>query len=398
LAEVTDCLEGKQMKLHNISFNNLRRRKAKMAFLTVGLMVGIATIVTLVTLTKSMSGDIERKMDEFGANILITPQQNGLAMNYGGINLGGVTFDQKTLQESDLARITSIQNSKNISAVAPKVLGGAQIAGKQVLLVGVHFDKELKLKQWWKLFGEAPKAPNELLLGSEAAHVLNVMTGDTLDIKGEPFKVSGILDQTGSQDDSLVFAQLDVAQRVLNKKGQIDLVEVAALCSGCPIGDMVLQIAEQIPGAKVSAIQQVVEGRLKALDQFRRFSYAIAGVVVFIGSLMVFVTMMGSVNERTTEIGVFRAIGFRKSHVMRIILLEAAVVGVIAGLLGYGAGLGGAKLALPFMAEGRQVLLVLDGVVAGGALALSVVLALLASLYPALHASRMDPTEALRAL
>jgi putative ABC transport system permease protein len=386
------------MKLHNISFNNLRRRKAKMAFLTVGLMVGIATIVTLVTLTKSMSGDIERKMDEFGANILITPQQNGLAMNYGGINLGGVTFDQKTLQESDLARITSIKNNKNISAVAPKVLGGVQVAGKQVLLVGVHFDKELKLKQWWKLFGEAPKAPNELLLGSEAAHVLNVMTGDSLDIKGERFKVAGILDQTGSQDDSLVFAQLDVAQRVLNKKGLIDLVEVAALCSGCPIGDMVLQIAEQIPGAKVSAIQQVVEGRLKALDQFRRFSYAIAGVVVFIGSLMVFVTMMGSVNERTTEIGVFRAIGFRKSHVMRIILLEAAVVGVIAGLLGYGAGLGGAKLALPFMAEGRQVLLVLDGVVAGGALALSVVLALLASLYPALHASRMDPTEALRAL
>jgi putative ABC transport system permease protein len=386
------------MKLHNISFNNLRRRKAKMAFLTVGLMVGIATIVTLVTLTKSMSGDIERKMDEFGANILITPQQNGLSMSYGGINLGAVNFDQKTLHESDLARVSAIKNSKNISAVAPKVLGGVQVAGKPVLLVGVQFDKELKLKQWWKLFGEAPKAPNELLLGSEAARVLNVMTGDALAIKGEQFKVAGILDQTGSQDDSLVFAQLDVAQRILNKKGEIDLVEVAALCSGCPIGDMVLQIAEQIPGAKVSAIQQVVEGRLKALDQFRRFSYAIAGVVVFIGSLMVFVTMMGSVNERTTEIGVFRAIGFRKSHIMRIILLEAAVVGVVAGLLGYAAGVGGAKLALPFMAEGKQVLLAWDGLVAAGALGLSVVLALLASLYPALHASRMDPTEALRAL
>jgi putative ABC transport system permease protein len=59
------------MKLHNIAINNLRRRKAKMAFLTIGLMVGIATIVTLVTLTKSMSSDIERKMDEFGANILL---------------------------------------------------------------------------------------------------------------------------------------------------------------------------------------------------------------------------------------------------------------------------------------------------------------------------------------
>ena len=60
------------MKLHTISINNLKRRKSKMAFLTIGLMVGIATIVTLVTLTRSMSGDIERKMEEFGANILIT--------------------------------------------------------------------------------------------------------------------------------------------------------------------------------------------------------------------------------------------------------------------------------------------------------------------------------------
>ena len=386
------------MKLHNISLNNLRRRKAKMAFLTIGLVVGIATIVTLVTLTKSMSGDIEAKLNEFGANILITPQQNGLSMNYGGMNLGGVTFDQREIKESDLALIKTIKNSRNISAVAPKVLGGVQVAGKPVLLIGVQFDKELKLKQWWKIFGEAPKAANETLLGSDAAKALNVMTGDTLDIKGERFKVVGILDQTGSQDDALLFVQLAVAQRLLHKEGLINLVEVAALCSGCPIGDMVLQIAEKLPGAKVSAIQQVVEGRLKALDQFSNFSFAIAGVVIVIGSLIVFITMMGSVNERTTEIGVFRAIGFRKSHIMRIILLEAAIVGLLAGLIGYGAGLAGAKLAFPFMSEGKQLQLVWDDGVAFGSLGLSFTLALLASLYPALHASKMDPTEALRAL
>ncbi|HJV37122.1 ABC transporter permease [Geomonas sp.] len=386
------------MKLHNISFNNLRRRKTKMAFLTIGLVVGIATIVTLVTLTNSMSSDIGRKMDEFGANILITPQQNGLSMNYGGISLGGVNFDQKEIRESDLALISTIRNSRNISAVAPKVVGAVEVDRHQVLLVGVQFDKELKLKQWWNVFGKAPERGDELLLGSEAARVLNVMSGDTIDIKGEKFKVSGILDQTGSQDDSLIFSQLPVAQRLLHKEGRLSFVEVAALCSGCPIGDMVLQIAEKLPAAKVSAIQQVVEGRLKTLDQFRRFSYAMAGVVVFIGSLIVFVTMMGSVNERTTEIGVFRAIGFRKSHIMRIILLEAAVVGVLAGVLGYAAGMGGAKLALPMMAEGKQVQLVWDGVVAAGSLGLSVVLALLGSLYPALHASKLDPTEALRAL
>ena len=104
------------MRLHNIAINNLRRRKAKMAFLTIGLMVGIATIVTLVTLTNSMSGDIERKMDEFGANILITPRSNDLSMTYGGISLGGVSFDQREIREDDLARIHTIENHRNISA------------------------------------------------------------------------------------------------------------------------------------------------------------------------------------------------------------------------------------------------------------------------------------------
>ena len=386
------------MQLHNISINNLKRRKAKMAFLTIGLMVGIATIVTLVTLTRSMSSDIERKMDEFGANILITPQSNGLAMNYGGISLGGVTFDQREIMESDLAKIKTITNSRNISAVAPKVLGGIKVGTQDVLLVGVNFDSELKMKQWWQIFGDAPKGENELLLGSDASRVLNVSSGDTLQIKGETFKVAGVLDQTGSQDDSLVFASLEKAQKLLGKEGKITLAEVAALCSGCPIGDMVTQIAEKLPDARVSAIQQVVEGRLKALDQFKRFSYAMAAVVVFIGSLIVFVTMMGSVNERTVEIGVFRAIGFRKSHVMRIILLEAALVSLLAGFLGYVVGMGGAKLALPFMAESKNAKLLFDGWVAGGSIALALLLGLLASLYPALHASRMDPTEALRAL
>jgi len=386
------------MKLHTISINNLKRRKAKMAFLTIGLMVGIATIVTLVTLTRSMSSDIERKMDEFGANILITPQNNGLAMNYGGISLGGVTFDQREILEEDLARLKTITNHKNISAVAPKVLGGIKIGNHDVLLVGVNFESELKMKQWWQIFGNDPKAENDLLLGSDASKVLNVSPGDNLTIKGETFTVAGVLDQTGSQDDALVFASLPKAQKLLGKQGKITLAEVAALCSGCPIGDMVTQIAEKLPDAKVSAIQQVVEGRLKALDQFKRFSYAMAGVVVFIGSLIVFVTMMGSVNERTTEIGVFRAIGFRKSHIMRIILLEAALVSLLAGFLGYAVGMGGAKLALPFMAESKNAVLAWDTTIAFGSIGLALTLGLLASLYPALHASKMDPTEALRAL
>jgi len=208
------------MKLHTISLNNLKRRKAKMAFLTIGLMVGIATIVTLITLTRSMSSDIERKMDEFGANILITPQSNGLAMNYGGISLGGVTFDQREILEEDLAKIKTIVNHKNISAVAPKVLGGIKIGTHDVLLVGVNFDSELKMKQWWKIFGNDPKGDNELLLGSDASKVLGVEPGDSLTIKNETFKVAGVLDQTGSQDDASGFCQSAKSSETAGQTGQ----------------------------------------------------------------------------------------------------------------------------------------------------------------------------------
>lgn len=386
------------MKLHTISINNLRRRKAKMAFLTIGLMVGIATIVTLLTLTASMSSDIGKKMDEFGANILIMPQSNDLAMNYGGISLGRVTFDQREIRETDLAKISTIKNSKNILAVSPKVLGGVRLGDRDALLVGVNFDSELKMKQWWRIFGELPQKEGEILLGSAAADTAHLTPGDTVQLAGRSFTIAGVLEQTGSQDDSLVFMPLASAQKLLGKEGRITLVEVAALCSGCPIGDMVVQIAEKLPEAKVSAIQQVVESRLQTLDHFKRFAFAVAGVVIFIGSLIVFVTMMGSVTERTTEIGVFRAIGFRRGHIVRIILLEAALVSLLAGLLGYLAGMGGAKAVLPFMAETKDAALVWDTTVMAGSIALSLIVGMTASLYPALHASRIDPTEALRAL
>jgi putative ABC transport system permease protein len=217
-------------------------------------------------------------------------------------------------------------------------------------------------------------------------------------LKGETFKVSGILEQTGSQDDALIFAALPRAQKLLGKEGKITIAEVAALCSGCPINDMVTQIAEKLPDAKVSAIQQVVAGRLKTLDQFKRFSIGIAVVVLFIGSLIVLVTMMGSVAERKSELGVFRAIGFRKSHIMQIILTEAALVSFIAGLLGYGSGLLAARVVLPFMAESNSAHLVTDGWTAAAALLLALFLGIVASIYPARQAAKLDPTEALRAL
>jgi len=385
------------MNLRTIALNNLRRRKSRLAFLVAGLLIGVATVVTLLSLTQSLTMEAEHKLENFGANILITPKSDDLSLSYGGIVLGGVSLDAKEIREPDLQRLKGIPNNRNIAAVAPKALGAVSVGESRVMLMGVDPKAEFHVKGWWSLDGRRLAEQDELVAGSRVAQRLSLKPGSTIVLEGRPFQVTGILRETGSQDDDLLISTLPVAQRLLHKEGTISLVEVAALCSDCPVSDMVDQISAALPDAKVSALQQVVKTRLHALDQFRAFSFAVAVVVLLIGALVVFVTMMGSVNERTREIGIFRALGFRRSHVVGLILMEAVGVSLLAGVSGYLSGMGMTKLLLPWLAQSHPHL-TWNPALAGGSVLLAIGVGTAASFYPALHASRMDPTEALRSI
>jgi putative ABC transport system permease protein len=385
------------MKLESIAFNNLRRRKSRMAFLVLGLLIGVATVVALISLSTALTDDVQHKMENYGANILITPHSDDLSLSYGGITLGGVSVGTEEIRQSDLSRIRTIPNSRNIAAIAPKVLGAVQVGEDRILLMGVDVGIEFSLKRWWNVRGAPVVDDHQLVAGHAAALSLGLEPGSSLEINGESFVVSGVLGKTGSQDDQLLIGSLPVVQRLLNKENIVSLVEVAALCADCPVSDMVNQISAVLPNVEVSAIQQVVKTRMHALDQFRNFSLGISVVVLLIGALVVFVTMMGSVNERTREIGIFRALGFRRVHIIRLILTESATVSLLAGLLGFLAGMGVTQGILPFMTD-HHVALQWNPLLAGAAMLLSLLIGCAASFYPALHASRLDPTEALRAL
>lgn len=386
------------MTTAHIALKNLMRRPARMLFLTTALAVGLAAVVALVTLANSMTADIEHTMDQFGANILITPKSNDLALSYGGISLGRVSFDQKELDPSILERIRTIKNHQNIAVVAPKVLGAVTVQGRELLLVGVDFAAELRLKPWWRLNGSEPSGEHAALLGSSAAQALGVAPGDRLAVDGRWFNVAAVLQETGSQDDGLLFVPLAAGQAIAGKQGRLTLIEVAALCTGCPISEMVAQISGVLPDAKVSAIKQVVEGRLQTIAQLKRFSLGMGGVIALISLALVLVTMMGSVNERKVEVGIFRAIGYRTGRVMGIILLEAGLVGLAAGLAGYVLGIGAAFSALPFMAGSDHPHLLVQWQVALPAVLAVVLVSLLAAWYPARRAGMMDPADALRSL
>jgi putative ABC transport system permease protein len=385
------------LRLRNVAFGSLRRRASRAAFLVVGLLLGVATVVTLLTLSTALTVQAQNSLETYGANIVVAPRSDGLSLSYGGVTLGGVSVGARDLREADLARIRTIPNRKNIAIVAPELLGPVRVKGRPALLMGVRPKDEFALKRWWTVVGRPPSNGHELVAGFSAAAALGLARGDQVTIGGRSFTVTGVLRPTGSQDDDLLIADLGAVQAILGRPGKVTLVQIAALCSNCPVEKIVAQLGTVLPGAKVTAMQDKVKNRMHAIDQFRTFSYIVAGVIVAIEALVVFVTMMGSVSARTREIGIFRALGFRRGHVTGLILIEAFVASLLAGVSGYLAGMGASYALLPFLA-GDGVSIAWEPGLAGAAVALAVALGALASLYPALHASRLDPTVALRAL
>ena len=385
------------MTLTTIALRNLMRRKGKAAFILAGLVIGVATVVAVISLVEAMTRDINDKLEKYGANILIIPRTENLALTYGGLQLGGVSFEMQEIRQEELARVGLIPNAGNVAALGPIVLGVLPLDSRRVLVAGVDFEVIHILKPWWQIKG-GPPGETDLLAGADAAKVLNLALGSRIEVKGRDLRVSGILEPTGSQDDQMIFTRLATAQDIFDKHGRVSMAEVAALCKDCPIQEMVRQISDALPGAKVMAIQQVAKGRMETIHHFMKFSYGVSGVVLLIGSLVVLVTMMGSVRERTEEIGIFRAIGFRKSHVMRIVFTEAGLVSGLAGVVGYLGGIMATKVAVRFFTESATVLVPFDSRMALAAVVLAFFLGLAASIYPALMAAKLDPNDALRAL
>lgn len=385
------------MRLIDVTLKNLRRRKGRMFLLIFGLSVGVATAVALTTVTETLESDIATTLDEYGANILIVPKASDLAVSYGGITVATAAFDVGELTLADLDAIETIKNAANVSVVSPKLLGAVQLQGHTVLLAGIRFEDELLMKSWWRIDGDSPVSALDVLAGSRLASKLGLQRGQMLEIDGTTFRVAGILTENGSQDDDILFVDLHTAQTLLNKPGAITLAEVAALCTACPIEDMVAQIGSALPQARVSALREAVTLRMQTTDQLSGFGMVVSIVVALIGTLVVLMTMLGAVAERKHEIGLFRALGFRQRHIARIILSEAALVSLIGGLVGWGIGVLSAFVLLPRMVA-DSVSLTVDPWLAIIALGGALLIGLAGAAYPAAKAAGLDPTTALRSL
>lgn len=428
------------MNILTIAARNARKKWVRTLLLFLVFTLGVVSIVALSFVSRVVGEGLEKKLVSYGANILIAPRSEKLTVSYGGFALGDMLFDVAYLDEKDVAaKIDAIGLRERISVIAPKLVVMDRVNGAAVALVGVRFEQEKLLKGFWLveqgLFPDEkpedtaareqrmaahPGEPREplavgqpreplavgappepvhagmgLLAGSAAAEKLGLKVGSKVPLGRHTFTVSGILAPTGGEDDNVLLADMDALQKAAGRVGKVNFVEVAALCSGCPIEDIVTQIAGVLPGVEIKTLRGIVEQRMVSVHFVKRLILSVSLVILLTGCSMVGISMLSAVNERKKEIGILRSLGFARRAVFAIFCAEAASIGLVAGLLGYLAGyLVSFRILAVLEVEGAASI-AFEPLHLAATAAVLALLTSLASLFPAWKAAGIEPSEAL---
>jgi len=361
--------------------------------------LGVMSIVALYQVSLVIGDSMEKKLSKFGANILVLPSSESLSVSYGGFHLGDMQYNVQPLSEKEtVSAVHSIALNDRISAVAPKLVTTTKVGGTPVAVVGVRWDNELPIKSYWTTEGQFPSSPDEIVVGSNAAQKLGISSGDSIVLLDHSFKVSAVLNPTGGDDDNVILADLGTVQAVTNRPDEVSFLEVAALCSGCPIDDIVAQIQGKLPDTEIKALRNIVNQRMASISFVQRLVLTISLVILVTAATMVGLSMLSAVNERKKDIGLLRSLGYSKSSVFFIFCLEAGIIGMISGLLGYLSGFGSSikVLGLLSLADGAipefnvNQLLITCAVIS--------IVTVVAAAYPAWKGASVEPSQALLAL
>lgn len=396
------------MKLYEIVGKDALARKRRLLFAAFGIVIGMMTVVGILTVARSGKAQIYDQLEKYGPNLSVLPAVSSLDMRLGNISLGQLNVGENYITEDKIPEIQSITDrlireaidykiEGNIATVAPELYGSTQVKGATVMVVGIDPEAEKAIKTWWMVMrGNYLSGNGDALLGATVATVLDLKVGDLVSIGGTQATVSGILDETGSIDDSQVFVSLSMLQQTLGKQGLVSAVNVRALCTACPVGMIADEINKTMTGVRAVAVKQVAETEMGMVNKVNTFLLAIAGITLIVGLFGVANTMMASVNERIKDIGIMRAVGASRNQILTMFVYEAIVIGIIGGIFGYLFGTVLAFLIGPIIFKGAAIGFVPQYL--GVSLGLSIAVAILASVYPALRATRIKVADSLRSL
>ena len=397
----------------SLAFNNLKRRKLRSWLTMMGIFIGIAAVVALISLGQGLQNHITEEFEKLGRDkIMIQPKTLGPP--------GSATSKSIMLTANDLE---VVKNSKGVEWVIGVIYKVGQIEFKKELeityLIGIN-PKEIKLmsdiqsfqilKGRWLKEGDKFK----VIVGYNHAYGKiwdrKVRIGDTMQIEGHDFKVVGIVEKVGNPiDDAQVYVPKNVLKELLDTGDEESWI-MAKTASGFNPENVAETIEKKLRKSRgeregqetfvVQTSEQLLESFGNILGVVQAVLVGIAAISLIVGGIGIMNTMYTSVLERTKQIGVMKAIGASNDAILSLFLIESGMIGLVGGVFGIFLGILAAYFiglaAAGFGVRGLFSFASLDFLGFFVILIITFITGVISGILPARQAANMEPAEALR--
>ncbi len=394
------------MDLVLLGLRSLTRERVRSLLTVIGIIIGVATVFTLVSISRGTHEYVKHQFEKFGSNkIIVLP---------GGMQTSmAAAFSGRPFTERELKALSRLKGVEMASGVGERSLS-VEYKGEKIItmVIGVpikEFKKLFEDVQGYELEeGRYPQeGRREAVVGSLVAHNLfrrKIKAGSKIKINGVDFRVVGVMKEVGNRlDDTAVIIPYHVFEELTGEKGKYHMIFIKILDAGDveELVDKVKRRLKNIRGAEdftVLSSKQLMSKISSILGVLSLVLLIIAAVSLVVGAIGVMNTMYMAVVERTGEIGILKAIGATKTQILVLFLSEAAALSLVGGLIGVLLGTAVAKgVENVARAAGANVFRAYFGPdLFLGSLIFSIAIGIVSGYLPAKRAAELDPVEALR--
>lgn len=377
------------------------RRKLRTTLTIFGIVIGIFAFTVMGSMAEKINLLISGAAGFYGSAINVQGK--------GGGSFGGAFTTDVVEKLRRYPGVADVQPSV-ITLLRTSTEGGGFSFGPPNLLAGVEIsdsylhrfnEQGLKIAQGENL---APGDTGVVVVGADIADEFDLSVGATFHIRGEEFRVKGILQRSLQFADKITTCPLEDARRIYTKDIPLlatkDIVTSAQVyaASGIDADELALHITDDLPEVRAVPPSELKRQFEAGAVIFNLIVFGVALIAVIVGGLSVINTMIMSVSERTREIGIKRAVGAKTKNIIAEYLGEASLIGLFGGLIGFGLGWITTLIINAQTRASGTILFTMTWRLALGALLFSMGLGVIAGLYPAFRAARMDPVKALRTM